>query len=113
MLPKNSSLLISKPLTTILHDLGIIHQHLCAYTPQQNRVAERKHRHLLNVARPLHFQAHLPLKFWGDFVMHATLIINRQPTPFLDGKSPYELLFQKPPPYTHLCTFGCLCYHCW
>lgn len=42
--------------------------------------------------------------------MHATLIINRQPTPVLDGKSPYELLFQKPPPYTQLCTFGCLCY---
>lgn len=65
MLPKNSSLLISKPLTTILRDLGIIHQHPCAYTPQQNRVAERKHRHLLNVARPLHFQAHLPFEVLG------------------------------------------------
>nr|GEU44493.1 putative reverse transcriptase, RNA-dependent DNA polymerase, Gag-polypeptide of LTR copia-type [Tanacetum cinerariifolium] len=41
---------------TLVSDLGIIHQSVCAHTPQQNGIAEKKHKHLLNVARSLMFQ---------------------------------------------------------
>ena len=46
-----------------LDSYGTSFQHSCPYTPQQNRVIELKHRHLLNIGRALQFQVNLPLKF--------------------------------------------------
>lgn len=82
----------------------------CRDTPQKNGVVERKHRHLLELARALSFQSKLPQSFWGDCLQCATFLINRTPTPTLQGRTPYELLHTKVPDYSILRTYGCLVY---
>lgn len=51
----NGSEFVNQNMSNFLSHRGIIHQTSCSYTPQQNGVVERKHRHLLNVARSLTF----------------------------------------------------------
>ena len=88
----------------------MVQQHSCISTPQQNGVDERKNHHLLNVARAVCFHASLLVTFWGEGILTTTYLINRMHTPLLLGKTPYEILFQRPPTYGHLCVFGCLCF---
>ena len=89
---------------------GITHQTSCPYTPQQNGVAERKNRHLMEVARSMMFHMKVPKGFWADAVMTATYLINRIPTKVLDDLSPFEVLNKTKPSLDHLRVFGCVCF---
>ncbi|CAB77909.1 putative polyprotein [Arabidopsis thaliana] len=74
---------------------GIIHQTSCPYTPQQNGVAERKNRHLMEVERSMMFHTNVTKKFWGDAVMTACYLINRTPTKVLQDVSTFEFFEEK------------------
>jgi len=93
-----------------LSEQGIIHQTTCPSTPPQNGVAERKNRHLLEVARSIMFQMNVPKYLWSEAVLTAVYLINRMPSRILGMKSPVELLmgrqeFKVPPK-----VFGCVCF---
>ncbi|KAG7567306.1 Reverse transcriptase RNA-dependent DNA polymerase [Arabidopsis thaliana x Arabidopsis arenosa] len=97
-------------LSSFFAEHGIVHETSCVGTPQQNGRVERKHRHILNVARALRFQARLPIEFWSYCALTAAYLINRTPTPLLQGKTPFELIYDRPPPINHIRVFGCVCY---
>ncbi|XP_071705367.1 uncharacterized protein [Rutidosis leptorrhynchoides] len=72
---------------------GILHESSCVDTSAQNGVAERKNRHLLEVARALLFQMNIPKPFWADAVSTACFLINRMSSAVLNGDIPYSVLF--------------------
>ncbi|KAJ9674602.1 hypothetical protein PVL29_023878 [Vitis rotundifolia] len=83
----------------------------CAHTPQQNGVAERKNRHLVETARTLLLHSHVPFRFWGDAVLIACYLINRMPSSVLHDQIPHSLLFPDQPLYfLPPRVFGCTCF---
>lgn len=93
-----------------LQNNGIISQRSCPSTPQQNGVAERKNRHLLEVVRTLLLESFVPSRFWCEALSTAVHLINRLPSPSLDHVSPFNRLFGQNPNYSNLRTFGCVCF---
>ena len=89
---------------------GIIHHLTCPYTPQQNGVAERKHRHLVQCTLALLSQSGLSLSYWSYALATATHLINKLPTPLLNMSSPWEQLHNVKPTFSYLKTFGCKCF---
>ncbi|KAL2320148.1 hypothetical protein Fmac_029117 [Flemingia macrophylla] len=83
---------VNHNLSKFLQDNGVVHELTCVDTPQQNGVAERKNRHLLEVTRALLFQMSVPKSYWGEAVLTATYLINRLPSRILDGVSPVQLM---------------------
>ncbi|RDX97959.1 hypothetical protein CR513_19193, partial [Mucuna pruriens] len=71
-------------------DNGVVHELTCVNTSQQNGVAKRKNRHLLEVARALLFQMSVPNVYWGEAVLTAAYLINRLPTQVLNSISPIK-----------------------
>lgn len=91
-----------------LRHKGIVSQRSCPYTPQQNGLAERKNRHLLDVVRTLLLETSVPSKFWVEALATAVYLINRLPSKLLNMESPFYRLHAKHPSYVDLHTFGCL-----
>ncbi|KAK2354846.1 putative mitochondrial protein [Trifolium repens] len=91
---------------------GIIHESSCVKTPQQNGIAERKNRHLLDQTRAILFQNKVPKKYWGEAVLTASYLINRLPSSVLASKTPMEVLSSFYPDVSTSCNlipriFGC------
>ncbi|KAK9074377.1 hypothetical protein SSX86_006975 [Deinandra increscens subsp. villosa] len=97
-------------LSSFLKSEGISHFTTPPHTSEQNGIAERRHRHIVETGFALLHYAGLPITFWSYAFQTAVYIINRLPTPILHLKSPFHTLFRTPPNYNKLKTFGCLFY---
>ena len=80
----NAKEYLSEPFQSFMSQHGILHQNSCVDTPSQNRITERKNRHLLKTARILLFQMHVPKHFWVNAVSTVGFLINRMPSSVLN-----------------------------
>ncbi|KIK14931.1 hypothetical protein PISMIDRAFT_16919 [Pisolithus microcarpus 441] len=76
-------------------------------TPEHNGVAERLNRTLIEWVCALIHASGLPKNLWGEAIMHATWLKNRSSTRCLGTKTPYKMLYHKPPNLTKIPVWGC------
>lgn len=70
----NGTEYVNKLFDEYLSSFGIIHQTTCPGASEQNGLAERKNRHLLEVTRCLMMEMNVPKFLWGEAVMTAAYI---------------------------------------
>ncbi|GJW46719.1 ribonuclease H-like domain-containing protein [Tanacetum coccineum] len=86
---------------------GIKQEYSNARTPQQNEVAERMNRTLIETTRTILADSLLPTTFWAEAVSTACYIFNRVRVTKPQNKTPYELLFGHKPIISYIRPFGC------
>ena len=89
---------------------GIHHEFTIPKTPQQNGVAERMNRTLVESVRAMLADSKLPKRFWAEALATAMYLRNRSPTTAVKEKTPFEVLTGKKPNVENLRIFGCNAY---
>lgn len=98
---------MNEKLQSFFKKKGILPQCTVGYAPEQNGVAERKNRTLMEAARTMLAEANLPNYFWAEAVNTANYVINRIAVGKKGiTKSPYEKFFGKKPNLKILQPFG-------
>ena len=98
----------SKQFEQYLKKEGIKHELTIPKTPEQNGVAERMNRTVVEMTRSmLH---NMPKKFWAEALSTAVYLRNRSPTTAVPDMTPYEALYGEKPDVAHLRQFGSTCY---
>ncbi|GKC81271.1 putative ribonuclease H-like domain-containing protein [Tanacetum coccineum] len=85
---------------------GIKREFSVARTPQQNGVAERKNRTLIEAARTMLADSKLPTTFWAEAVNTACYVQNRVLVIKPHNKTPYELFLGRKPALSFMRPFG-------
>jgi transposase InsO family protein len=96
----------SNEFSEYLKEHGIQRKYSCSYSPQQNGVAERKNKHITEIACAMLNEKNLPNYFWAEAIATAVYIMNRTPTTAVHGMTPKEKFTGKKPNVSHFKVFG-------
>ncbi|GJY46007.1 retrovirus-related pol polyprotein from transposon TNT 1-94 [Tanacetum coccineum] len=106
----NGTEFVNQTLREYYEKVGIFHETSVARSPQQNGVVERRNHTLIEAARTMLIYAKAPLFLWAKAVATTCYTQNRSMIRHRHGKTPYELLHDKPPDLSYQHVFGALCY---
>jgi transposase InsO family protein len=98
----------SKEFNSFCDSHGIRRQLTAAFTPQQNGVAERKNRTIMNMVRCMLSEKHVPKYFWPEAVKWTIHILNRSPTLAVKELTPEEAWSTIKPSVHYFKVFGCV-----
>nr|GEW28170.1 ribonuclease H-like domain-containing protein [Tanacetum cinerariifolium] len=87
---------------------GIVRQYSVARTPQQNRVAERSNKTLIEATRTMLVDSMLPTTFWVEDINTTCYVQKRVLVVKPHNKTPYELFHGRTPTLSFMRPFGCL-----
>ncbi|KAI3725477.1 hypothetical protein L1987_65265 [Smallanthus sonchifolius] len=87
---------------------GISRQFSAPRTPQQNGVAERRNRTLIEAARTMIIDSKLHVTFWAEAVNTACFVQNRVLITKSCKKTPYEIMYKRKPVIDFFRKFGCI-----
>ncbi|GJR54823.1 putative ribonuclease H-like domain-containing protein [Tanacetum coccineum] len=97
----------NKVMDDFCREKGIKREYSVARTPQQNGVAERRNRTLIEAARTMLADSKLPTTFWAEAVSTACYVQNRVLVVKPHNKTPYELFRGFKPALSFMRPFGC------
>lgn len=97
---------INNHLQDYFQDQGIHIQYTVGYAPEQNGVAERKNRTLIQVARTILFESKLPEFLWPEAVNEACYNLNRVLSKSSKEITPYEKFYNKTQEFNDFHVFG-------
>ena len=101
---------ISKEFNLFCEEEGIQRELTAPYTPEQNGIAERKNRTIVEMARSMLQARKLPNQFWAEAVATSVYLLNISPTKAVMNRTPYEAWHGRKPSVSHLRIFGCVAY---
>lgn len=98
---------IGKNFQKFMDDEGIKHDLTCSYTPEQNSVAERDNRTIMEAVKScIHF-AQVEDAFWAEAVDTIVYTLNRTCSRLLIHTTPFEAYTGLKPSVAHMRPFGC------
>ncbi|GMF33539.1 unnamed protein product [Phytophthora fragariaefolia] len=101
----NDTEFVNKTFTELCRRNGIMHQRTVPYSPQQNGVAERMNRTIMEKARSMLHYKGVSMEWWTEAVSTAVYLINRSTNTERSDVTPYEIGFKAKPRMEHLRVF--------
>jgi transposase InsO family protein len=102
----NGSEYVNRKFAKICLDGGIVHQRTVPYTPQQNGLAERTNRTVMEMARSMMMYREVDAEWWGYAVKCAEYLLNRMTSTVHPDATPIEICFEIVPTLDHARVFG-------
>jgi hypothetical protein len=91
-------------------EAGIKREYIVLYNPEQNGVAERKNRTIIEATKEMLHNQNLPMIMWEEASMTIVYVQNRSPHQILKNMTPKEASTGVKPEVGHFRIFGCLVY---